>query len=550
MKKMLKFLKPYKKKIGIIFLLIIFSSILNFFIPLINKQIIDKLQVNIKEVTFLLVIFMTLYILDNLCMLVRENILITIGADFKFSLMNKAYIHINQMKLSAYNKSNNLEMIQKIETDINNIKSIMDGNIFSSILQVFIFVGGLIGLYVIDYRLASIVIVMIPIKYYFMILFSKKNENFMKNYFKTQEDYYEWLGDTCNGMIEIKFFGLFKYKYKEFTKKFESLLNIETRRVRLSNIGAVLDKLFTELMLVVIFIASGILIWKKEITIGSVFAFLTYVTYISNPIVLLLNIKFFLSGIYPSIDRYYQFIESPEDDLGGIAEVPKIGNIEFKNVYFGYDKENSIIKNANFCLEYGKSVAIVGKNGVGKTTILKLLLRMYEAQKGEIIYSNKNINQYNINQYRDNIAIVGQEFYLFNDTIKNNICLYKKVDEKKLKMVIAKTGLGELIEDKGIEYIVGSNGDRLSGGQKQKIALARVLLCDKPIIVFDEATSNIDNGTKQRFLDILLTDLKDKMIFVITHDEHIKEIADMVLYIEKEGIQLIKKEKELEDSCS
>lgn len=550
MKKLLKFLKPYKKKISIIFLLIIFSAILNFFIPLINKRIIDRLQVNIKEVAFLLLIFMILYIADDLCMLIRENIRITIAADFKFTLMDKAYMHINQMKLSAYNKSNNLEMIQKIETDINNIKSIIDGNIFSSILQIFIFVGGLIGLYVIDYRLASIVIVMIPIKYYLMILFSKKNENFMKNYFKAQEDYYEWLGDTCNGMIEIKFFGLFKYKYKEFTKKFESLLNIETRRVRLSNIGTVLDKIFTELMLVVIFVASGVLIWKKEITIGSVFAFLTYVTYISNPIVLLLNIKFFLSGIYPSIDRYYQFIESPEEDFGGIAEVPKTGNIEFKNVYFGYDKENSIIENANFCLEYGKRVAIVGKNGVGKTTILKLILRMYEAQKGEIIYSNKNIGQYNINQYRDNIAIVGQEFYLFNDTIKNNLCLYKKVDEKTLKKVITKTGLCELIEDKGMEYIVGSNGDRLSGGQKQKIALARVLLSDKAIIVFDEATSNFDNDTKRRFLDILLTDLKDKLIFVITHDEYIREIADMVLYVEKEGIQLIKKEKEFEDSCS
>ena len=161
-----------------------------------------------------------------------------------------------------------------------------------------------------------------------------------------------------------------------------------------------------------------------------------------------------------------------------------------------------------------------------------------------ILYGGRNISNYNINKFRNNIAIVGQEFYLFNDTIKNNICLYKNIHEKKLRNVINRSGLKELIEEKGLEYIVGCNGCLLSGGQKQKIALARVLLCDKPIIIFDEATSNIDNEMKEIFLDIIMNDLKDKIIFIIAHDEMIGRKVDITLEMEEGNIKFIRRGKD------
>lgn len=173
----------------------------------------------------------------------------------------------------------------------------------------------------------------------------------------------------------------------------------------------------------------------------------------------------------------------------------------------------------DICLEIKEKekIILIGKNGCGKTTFINTLLRFYDNISGVIKIDNVNIKDIDLNYYRDLFSVVSQDIYLFNDTIKNNICLYEEIPNEKIEQVLIDTNLQDFISKFGLDYVVGDNGCMLSGGQKQKIALARALIKDRPILIFDEATSNIDNVSEVYINSLLESKLKDKIVIIITH---------------------------------
>lgn len=181
----------------------------------------------------------------------------------------------------------------------------------------------------------------------------------------------------------------------------------------------------------------------------------------------------------------------------------------------------------------GSKTAIIGRNGSGKTTIINLLTRMYEPISGKILLGAEKISELSLSAYRNIISVVSQQIYLFNDTIRNNICLYKQVDEARIEAACKDSGLEDFIKEVSLDYVVGQNGAMLSGGQKQKIALARALIHDKPIIIFDEATSNTDAYSEQQINKLLNTKLKEKTVIVITHKKEILNKVDQIVVLKK-----------------
>ncbi len=183
----------------------------------------------------------------------------------------------------------------------------------------------------------------------------------------------------------------------------------------------------------------------------------------------------------------------------------------------------------------GSKTAIIGRNGSGKTTIINLLIRMYEPENGKILLGTENISDLSLSEYRDMVSVVSQQIYLFNDTIRNNICLYKQIDDTVIEEACKDSGLEDFIKEVSLDYVVGQNGAMLSGGQKQKIALARALVYDKPIIIFDEATSNTDAYSEKQINKLLNTKLKEKTVIVITHRKEILSKVDQIVVL-KEGV--------------
>ena len=169
------------------------------------------------------------------------------------------------------------------------------------------------------------------------------------------------------------------------------------------------------------------------------------------------------------------------------------------------------------------------------TEIINLLTRMYEPTSGEILLGAENISELPLPEYRNMVSVVSQQIYLFNDTIRNNICLYKQIDDTVIEAACKDSGLEDFIKEVSLDHVVGQNGAMLSGGQKQKIALARALVHDKPIIIFDEATSNTDAYSEQQINGLLDTRLKDKTVIVITHKKEILSKVDQIVVL-KEGV--------------
>ena len=223
-----------------------------------------------------------------------------------------------------------------------------------------------------------------------------------------------------------------------------------------------------------------------------------------------------------------------EDDNGNLI-VPNFGELVLKNIFFGYETDKPILIDVNIDFPKGSKTALIGRNGSGKTTIINLLTRLYAPINGKILLNGTDISMISLQEYRNMVSVVSQQIYLFNDTIRNNICLYKQMDDAVIEEACKDSGLEDFIKEVSLDYMVGQNGAMLSGGQKQKIALARALIHDKPIIIFDEATSNTDAYSEQQINGLLNTKLKEKTVIVITHKKEILSKVDQIVVL-KEGV--------------
>lgn len=537
--KLLMILKGYKKIIITIIVCLLFSTGLSLCIPLLSRRIMDDgfIGENYTLLIQLVLCSLLIYLINSSIDLIKEKKRIDISAKIQYTLSEESFLHLMKLKTEYFDRKNYAEILNNINADVNNITSIADESVFFVVTQAFSMTGGIIGLFIIDYRMTFLVLLFIPVKYILMIYFAKKNKQYMNEFILESQEYSKWFGDTVGGVRDVKLFGIFDYKKKEFSDKQTKMISKQKKMNMLNQINIVTDTILVQLLTTIIYIIGSNLVFELQLSVGSVFTFITYSIYVTGPISAILNIGYLLSGIIPSAKRYYKFMELEEEsEVKECIVMPEFGDIKFQQVSFGYEKNKLVLKNINIIFPKGSKTALIGKNGSGKSTIINLLFRMYEPLEGQILLSGKNISNISLIEYRDIFSVVSQDIYLFNDTIRNNICLYKQVNDKMILDVCKDCGLADFIADVSLDYIVGQNGMMLSGGQKQKIALARALIHDCHVIVFDEATSNTDVYSEQQINSLLYTKLKDKTVIVITHKKDILNEMEQIVILDDGNI--------------
>ena len=536
-RRLLLLLGKYKKTIVVIVGCLLVSTGLNLCVPLISRRIMDDgfIGGNKKLLIELVLVSMVIYTINSLIDLIKEKKRVDISAKIQYFLSEQSFSHLMKLRVNYFNNTNYAETLNNINMDINQMTSVADSSVFFVITQAFSMTGGIIGLFIIDFRMTILVLLFIPIKCVVMKYFAKKQKQIMDEFIKKNQKYAKWFGDTVGGVREVKLFNILDRKHEEFDQNQKDIIEKQKQMNMLGQWNTITDSLMVQFLSTLLYILGANLVFDLQLSVGSVFAFITYSSYVTGPISAILNIGYLLSGIIPSTKRYYAFMDLEEETDNGETAALCPDDLKLQQVSFAYEKEKYVLKDVDILFAKGSKTAIIGRNGPGKTTIINLLTRMYEPTSGKIMLGTEDISELPLPEYRNMVSVVSQQIYLFNDTIRNNICLYKRVDDVIVEEACKDSGLEDFIKEVSLDYVVGQNGAMLSGGQKQKIALARALIHDKPIVIFDEATSNTDAYSEQQINGLLDTKLKEKTVIVITHKKEILNKVDQIVVL-KEGV--------------
>ena len=536
-RRLLLLLGKYKKTIVVIVGCLLVSTGLNLCVPLISRRIMDDgfIGGNKKLLIELVLVSMVIYTINSLIDLIKEKKRVDISAKIQYFLSEQSFSHLMKLRVNYFNNTNYAETLNNINMDINQMTSVADSSVFFVITQAFSMTGGIIGLFIIDFRMTILVLLFIPIKCVVMKYFAKKQKQIMDEFIKKNQKYAKWFGDTVGGVREVKLFNILDRKHEEFDQNQKDIIEKQRQMNMLGQWNTITDSLMVQFLSTLLYILGANLVFDLQLSVGSVFAFITYSSYVTGPISAILNIGYLLSGIIPSTKRYYAFMDLEEETDNGETAALCPDDLKLQQVSFAYEKEKYVLKDVDILFAKGSKTAIIGRNGSGKTTIINLLTRMYEPTSGKIMLGTEDISELPLPEYRNMVSVVSQQIYLFNDTIRNNICLYKRVDDAIVEEACKDSGLEDFIKEVSLDYVVGQNGAMLSGGQKQKIALARALIHDKPIVIFDEATSNTDAYSEQQINGLLDTKLKEKTVIVITHKKEILNKVDQIVVL-KEGV--------------
>ncbi len=545
--RLFKLLKPYFKKISLIFACIIVSAGINMLIPLLSKQIMDNglLVKNFNVVVKFSLITMAIVLIEQAIGLLETKYFSYVNSIFQYSLLKMAFKHLQKLKLSYFNNTNFSEIMGNIGMDVGNISRICDKGTFIIISQVFRIIGGLIGLLIIDWKLTLIVLFVAPVRYFIVNFLAKKRKDMFEEFMEYNRDFSSWYGDTISGMKEIKLCGLDRIKTGEFIKKQRKIVKMNIKMAFLDKFNEYSESVVFQGISSALYILGAYMAFRNDLTIGGLFAFLTYSSYVIGPISAILNIGYNFSNIIPSTKRFFEFLDMETE--GGInrgnhvrlADNQVRGDIRFEDVSFSYKEEEKILNKINLNINAGEKIAIIGANGSGKSTLINLLLRFYKPQEGKILIDGIDINNIRLRDYRSLISVVSQDLYLFNTTIENNISTGSKADSSIISKAAVRSGAFDFIKDMPLKYKseVGRNGSRLSGGQRQKIAMARAFARHSKILILDEATANYDVESEAYVNKMLTTEFKDSTVLVISHKPDILTKVDKIWMVHEGNIQ-------------
>lgn len=545
-KELFSILKNYKRSIIFILLSLLTSSGIGMIMPLINSRVMDEgfIGGNWKRLIELMLLTLVCFFVNSAVEIFKEKKRLDISTKIKMRLEEDAFSHLMNVKISYFHNKNYAEILGNINMDISNISSIAEEHVFCVLTGFFSMLGGTIGLFILDKRLTGIVLLFLPTKFFAMKYFAKKRKQYMDSYIMEVQDYSGWFGDAIGGVREIRTFGIYNDKLQEFRNKKGSVIEKEKKMSMLGTWNSVADSGIIQIMMALLYIIGANYVITGSLSVGNIFAFINYSVYVTAPISAILNIGYYMSGILPSTKRFYEFMayeeevdsENIEQDVSNYSKQ----DIVFEKVSFAYDDATKVLDQVSFSIAPGSKTLLMGDNGSGKSTVLDLIMRFYEATDGKILLGGKSIADFALKQYRNQISVVTQSIYLFDDTIRKNIALYKDADDEEIKNACEQSGLADFIEEVSLDYRVGNNGILLSGGQKQKIAMARALIHDTPIVIFDEATSNADSESIKQINSLLHTRLKDKTVLVVSHQTEILQDADLVFVLQNGKIKKMK----------
>lgn len=547
-KNIFELLKPYKMHITASFLLSIVITLLTLLLPFISEKLIDDgiMPLNVLTTVKLASTIILITIFSNFFSLVQSIIHINFKNQLNFNLQMSLLRKIFLLQLDIFKEKGFQAIFDSLNFDIDNISEVADKNFLLSAMDIFKVIGGLIALIIINYKLTFFILLMIPLKYIITTSLSKIKINFFNKFLESFENIGKWYVDIINGIKEIKLWNMHTCKEKEYSALLLNKISLE-KKVQILDESEDFNSIMLEgILFNLIYILGVLLASNNEMTVGGIIAFASYSNIVTEPLSSLISIKYRFANVKPSIDNYCDFMMKKQEDNNSTLDLPKyIDKISFKNVSLKFNAKKTL-KNLNLEFNKGEKIAIIGTNGSGKTSLINLLLRFYLPSEGNILINNNiDINTIDINKYRDLFAVVSQDVYLFNTTIKNNIDFSNELTDEELLAWAKENQLSSFLDfskksKATLDSIVGVNGEKLSGGEKQKISFLRALLKkNRQILILDEATASYDSQSEELFNKIVTESNNYLFTFVISHKTDILKHMDKIILLDNGTIKFI-----------
>jgi subfamily B ATP-binding cassette protein MsbA len=467
-----------------------------------------------------------------------------VGNHVVTDLKQELFEHIMAMPVSFHDKESTGGLISKLTYDTEQVLNSVSKSILV-IVQQSAFVIGLIGLmFFISWQLSVIFLLVTPLIAIIVTIVSKRFRKVSKNIQGAMGEVTTAAEQTFNGHKVVITFGGQLREFARFAKinKHNRQQRMKLTATKAASVPVI--QIIASFALAFVFYAVNSDSLRESISAGSFVSVITYMTMLLRPLKMLTNVNSeFQKGMAACVSIYAVLDQKTENDKGTLVLEKAKGNIEFKQVGFSYGVVSDKAGDTKWALndfsceiKPGETLALVGRSGSGKSTASSLLLRFYDANRGEILIDNVNIEQYQLKSLRNQFAYVSQQVVLFNDTLANNIA-YGKPDATREEIIAAAKSahVMEFAEqmEQGIDTNLGENGALLSGGQRQRVAIARALLCDAPFLILDEATSALDTESERHIQDALQTLQKNRTSIVIAHRLSTIENADKIIVMEQ-----------------
>jgi len=546
LKKFVSYYKPHKKLFFIDMFFAFLISAFDLVFPMVSRNIVDKI-IPAGRMDLLLrwtIIMIALFILRYISYYIVSYWGHVLGVYIEHDMRRDLFSHLQTLPFSYYDNTKTGHIMSRLVNDLRDITELAHHGPEDLFISTVMLVGSFIMLIRIDWRLTLIIYASIPLIIWFTISKRKKMANSFRRVRREIADVNAQLENSISGVRVAKSFTNEDYEIEKF-----DINNNLYKEARKESYKAMAEfaagiGLMTNILNLLVISVGGYFVHLQYISVGDLFAYILYVNFFMQPIRRLADfIQQYQEGM-TGFERFMEVMNIEPDivDKEDAIELKDVtGDIEFKDVSFSYTNgEDRVLSNLNLKIEAGKTIAIVGPSGGGKTTLCHLIPRFYEVNDGVITVDGIDIKDIKLKSLRENIGLVQQDVFLFTGTIAENIG-YGDPDKSEEDIIEAakKARIHDFIMElpNGYDTYVGEKGVKLSGGQKQRISIARLFLKDPPILILDEATSALDNETEILIQESLEELAKNRTTLVIAHRLSTIKNADEILVLTNEGIE-------------
>lgn len=546
--RIISYLKAYKFFLFLAIFLTIGSSIFEIFSPKLMGNITTRIFENIKMntridfdyVIKICIILAVVYLLKGVFEFFRGRILVDVTQDLIAKFRREISEKVKYIPTSYYDKNKTGDLLSRMTNDVETLGKNLQQTISSILSSIVLIVGILTVMIKISPILTLVFLFTLPMTYFSTKFISKKSQGYFRRKSQGLGSMVGFVEENFSGSELIKAFNYEGRAEREFLDINENLYEVSYRASFMTGIMLPIMTFISNLGYVMLSIVGGLLVLSGKLFVGDIQAVIQYVRRLANPIEQLAEMASIFQASLAAAERIFEFLDQEPEEEIVTGEIKRpVEDIAFDEVYFSYDKKTPVINNLNLQVEKNKTVAIVGSTGAGKTTIVNLLMRFYDIDRGSIKINGVDIKDVSRKNLRSLFGMVLQDSWLFRGTIYDNI-LYGRQDATREEVIEAakKAYCHSFIEKlpRGYDTVLNEEASNISQGQRQLLTIARALLSDPEILILDEATSSVDTRTEALIQKAMKNLLKERTNFVIAHRLSTIVNSDMILVLDKGDI--------------